>query len=191
MKRVYGFDERYEYSNRSSVDRCVVNYLINTIPNCIGIKRADKHNDRRGIDYWLLRNGVRPIAVDMKHYSYDPIDRYGVDTICIETTSVYTGPHTPPWLDEYRIKPGWTIDASKETDLVVYTFPQANGTRRFWMAYFPILCLVANKYWRYWARQYGEYAAMNVGYMTLSVHPPREVVVSAMQEYYSNSCCHE
>jgi len=191
MKQVYSFDERYEYSNRSSIELGVIDYLLKAIPNCVGIKRAEKDDDRRGIDYWLLRNGAKPIAVDMKHYSFDPIARYGVDSICIETTSVYTGPNAPPWLDEYRIKPGWTVDATKETDLIVYTFPQVDGSRRFWIAYFPALCYVAQRYWRNWAQEYGEYAAQNVGYATLSVHPPRKVVVSAMEQYWYGVVCNE
>jgi len=115
-----------------------------------------------------------PISVDVKHRSFDPIEKFGTDDACIETTSVYCGNPRLPWEDSLEKKVGWSIDPNKRTDLVVYTWPAKQEKRRFWILYFPHLCCAAQKHWRMWAEKYKERSAKNNGYLTLSVYPSRK-----------------
>lgn len=180
---LYDFQERLTFSQGIALEQNLIGLLLDSIPGSTQVVRASPEEDRAGVDYWINRRGLPPVAVDVKHNSYDPIARWREDSACIETTSVYVGPPGPPWRDEYRLKPGWTIDETKRADLVVYTWPVSQNHRRFWVLYFPALCRAAQENWRLWAEMYGEKAAKNNGYVTLSVHPPRHVIAAAMRKY--------
>jgi hypothetical protein len=179
---VHDFWERLSFSKQIGHLEDLLEYLLTIIPGSVKWVKATKDEDRSGVDYWIVRAGLRPLAVDVKHREFDPLERWGVDDICIETTAVYVGPPKPPWLDEYRKVKGWTIDPQKRTDLIVYTWPLSNGGRRFWVVYFPFLCHVAQKFWRRWAAEYGEKAVRNRDYLTLCVFPPRYVVEEAIRQ---------
>jgi hypothetical protein len=180
---MHNFYERLAFSEGVALEQGLIEHLLDSIPGSIRIVRADEPDDKSGVDYWIERRGLPPVGIDVKHRDIDPIERWNSDDACIETTSVYGGPPKPPWLDENRRKPGWTIDGSKRTDLIVYTWPAPQGHRRFWVLYFPHLCRAAQENWRQWARQYGEKPAMNDGYLTLCVYPPRRVIAEAMRKY--------
>lgn len=162
--------------------------LLNSIPGSVRLVRATEFYDRKGVDYWILRRDLPPVGIDIKYRSIDPIERWNSDDACIETTSVYKGPEGPPWLDKYRLKPGWTLDTSRLTDLIVYIWKTSQGNHRFWVLYFPHLCRAAQEHWRQWAYQYGEKAAVNDGYLTLSVYPPRAVIADAIRKYTDVEC---
>lgn len=178
----HDFLERLEFSEGVDLGDAILEHLRNSIPGSIAVEKTTKQEDKQGTDYWIKRLDLPPISVDVKHRSFDPIEKFGSDDACIETTSVYVGPPEPPWLNKFRKKPGWTIDSTKRTDLVVYTWPTDNGKRRFWIVYFPHLCSVAQRHWSTWAAKYGEKSARNDGYLTLSVYPPRAEIAKTIQE---------
>jgi hypothetical protein len=186
--RVHDFVERLRFSQQIDGDmEDFLNYLVEIIPGGTGWKRATEDEDKKGIDYWILRDhGLPQLAIDVKHREIDPIERFGSDDICIETTSIYVGPDKPPWMDEYRKKVGWTLDPSRRTDLVIYTWPLPNGRRgrRFWVVYFPFLCYAALKHWRWWAISHGEKIVYNNGYKTLCIFVPRNEVEEVIRQ-----CC--
>lgn len=160
----------------------VLSRVANMVPNATSIDRAAEVDDRHGTDYWIKRtHGLPALSIDVKHRSFCPIERWGSDDACIETTSVYVG-GGPPWQDEFRQKPGWTVDYRKRTDFIVYTWPNDVGTR-FWIVPFVPLCAAARAEWRAWAREYQERPADNGSYKTLSVYPPRRVIAAAMRRF--------
>ena len=179
---IHDFLERLHFSEGVELGEGILRHLLDTIPGSVKITRSSRGEDLKGTDYWIVRDNLQPISIDVKHRDFCPIERFGSDDACIETTSVYRGPTNQKWRDEYRLRPGWTIDQEKRTDLLVYTWPSKSGGRRFWVLYFPHLCRAAQKNWRAWASQYGEKAAANKGYVTLSVYPPRSVIAHAMRE---------
>lgn len=180
---VHEFAERLNYSQSIELDVDLHARLLAAIPASTGIRDATKDEDRSGTDIWIDRaHGLPPVSVDFKNRDFCPIARWQSDDACIETTSVYQGPGKP-WEDKYRRKPGWSIDEKKRTDLIVHTWPAEGERRRFWILYFPILCTAARKYWREWAEKYGEREALNEGYRTLSVYPPRVVIAHAMRAF--------
>lgn len=179
---LHDFAERLAFSEGVQVGGDMLAHLVASVAGATGIRRATTEDDRQGTDYWIDRPGLPSISVDVKHRSYCPIEKWKSDDACIETCSVYMGPPSGQWQQAYRKKLGWSIDATKRTDLVCYTWPNAQGGVRFWMLYFPHLCRAAQVHWRDWAATYGEFSARNHGYLTLSVYPPRQVIAAAIRE---------
>src|SRR5690606_1780156 len=130
---MHDFAERLAFSEGVELEDAVLARIVDGIPGATGIRRAGQDDDRAGTDYWIDRDGLPPVSVDVKHRAFCPIQRFGSDDACIETTSVYLG-SGPPWRDSGRRKIGWTLDPRKRTDLVVYTWPAETG-RRFWILY--------------------------------------------------------
>lgn len=181
----HDFAERLAFSEGIEVGDALLDRLVADIPGATGIRRAVEHDDRQGTDYWIDRaHDLPPISVDVKHREFCPIERFGSDDACIETCSVYDGRPRSPWLDMNRRKIGWTLDPSKRTDLIVYTWTKGDA-RRFWILYFPHLCRASRSNWRAWAAQYGERPALNPDYCTLSVYPPRHVIAEAIRRLTS------
>lgn len=176
------FAENLRYSEEVRVEREVLAKIKAAIPAARAYRFATPREDRNGTDLWVHRlHGLPSVSVDWKHRRFCPVERYGRDDLCIETTSVYTGPRMPPWQERFRERVGWTLDATKRTDLVVYTWPKTGGARRVFIAYFPLLCAAAQRLWRTWVLRYGEVASPNLGYLTLSVFVPRQRVIAAMR----------
>ena len=182
MAEIHDFQERLAFSEGIQPGSELLTAVMSMVPNACTIKRATVSEDKSGTDYWITRShGLPALSIDMKNRGYCPIERWSSDDACIETTSVYRG-NGPQWQDDGRQKVGWTIDYSKRTDFVVYTWPNDQGTR-FWIVPFVPLCAAARAHWREWAASYGERAAWNDGYRTLSVYPPRSVIAKAMRKF--------
>jgi len=169
----HDFYERLNFSERVDVGNAILPYLYENIPGATDVVKANEDDDRNGTDYWILRDCLPPVSVDLKNREYCPIERWGADDACIETCSVY--------VDGHRKKVGWTLDHRKRTDLIVYTWPNPKG-RRFWILHFPLLCAAASKNWQEWAAKYREKPAQNNGYKTLSVYVPRVEIARTMKQ---------
>jgi hypothetical protein len=155
------------------LNKNVLTHLFDMIPGALDLKRAPKQDDKNGTDYWLLRtSGLPPVSIDMKNRDFCPIERFGSDDACIEIVSQY--------MNGFCWKTGWTLDETKRTDLIIYTWPHAGG-RRFWVVYFPILCQAATLNWQTWRDRFHMKAAHNRDYDTLSIFPPRHVIAQAMR----------
>lgn len=179
---VHDFRERLAFSEGIEDGPDLLASIANMVPNATEVRRACEEDDRSGTDYWIDRShGLPSISVDVKRREFCPIVRFSSDDACIETTSVYCGDQ-PPWRDECRKKPGWTVDYRKRTDFVAYTWPVEAGTR-FWIVPFVPLCKAARVNWRAWAAKYGERAARNNGYFTLSVYPTRAEISRAVRTF--------
>lgn len=178
----YDFAERLEFSRGIDCHFGIQRHLLDSIPGAEGMVRARSQDDRNGVDYWINRCNGRPLSLDFKHRSFDPIDRFGSDDICIETCSVYHGTPRPPFSDEQRYKIGWTLNEQKRTDLIVYTWPANGERRRFWIAYFPHLCAASQRHADDWTAAFGERVTPNRGYVTLNVYVPRSDVEAAIRQ---------
>ena len=182
MSEYHDFKERLAFSEGIQPGGAVMGAVMQMVPGANRVRRASTNEDKSGTDFWVDRDhGLPPLSIDMKNRGFCPIAKYKSDDACIETTSVYRGTG-PNYQDEHRHKIGWTLDAAKRTDYIVYTWPANNGVR-YWIVPFPPLCSAALRYWREWARKYKEREARNKTYLTLSVYPPRSVIASAMREF--------
>lgn len=174
------FEERLAFSE-GVISECLMDRIVSALPTSTGYEKATLADDRSGTDYWLHRkDGLRSLSVDLKNRGFCPIEKFGSDDACIETTSVYQGPAGNSWSDKHRRKVGWTIDENKQTDYVVYTWPEGTA-RRYWIVPYPFLQAASIRWWRQWAIDYGEKPAVNETYLTLSVYPPRQVIAKAMR----------
>lgn len=182
MPDIHDFTERLSFSEGIQPGGDLLNAVMKMVPNAKKIERATCNEDKSGTDFWIIRShNLPPISIDLKNRGFCPIAKWGSDDACIETTSVYVG-SGPPWVDEKRKKPGWTLDYSKRTDFVVYTWPNDGGTR-YWIVPFLPLCAASRQNWRDWAKEYKERPAQNKHYKTLSVYPPKAVIVKAIREF--------
>lgn len=177
----YDFAERVQFSRGVDCHYGIRRHLMTSIPGAESIVPACRSDDRNGVDFWVNRRNGRPISIDFKHRSFDPIERFGADDICIETCSVYRGKPGPPFQDEGREAPGWTINSQKKTDLVVYTWPACGERRRYWIAFFPHLCAVSQRCYDNWIAEYGEKPTPNRNYTTLNIYVPCEIVEREIQ----------
>lgn len=185
MSEFHDFKERLKFSQGIELSGDVLKYISRIVPRNTGVRKATVLEDKSGTDYWIERVGNPPISIDVKHRGFCPIEKFGSDDACIETTSVYKGAG-PPWDEEERLKSkvGWTLDTTKRTDFIVYTWPKNKGVR-FWVVPFLPLCAAARRNWRAWARKYEERSAKNNGYRTPSVYPPRQVIAKAIKQLMS------
>jgi len=189
----HDFAERLQFSEGVDLMQGILDHCLRHIPAASGVRKAKTNEDRHGTDYWIdRRHSLPPISIDLKNRGFCPIEKFGTDDACIETTSVYLGPRVKPFTDNYRDKPGWTIDEKKRTDLIVYTWPHSADLfgaprMRYWILFFPFLCAAATKHWRDWSRLYGERPALNDGYVTLSTYPPRDVIARSIREFTSGT----
>lgn len=193
MPDFYDFAERLQFSEGIGLTDEILRHIKQHIPAATGYRRAKTNEDRHGTDYWVDRkHGLPPVSIDLKSREFCPIQKFGSDDACIETTSVYRGPSAKVFRDDLREIPGWTLDDRKRTDLIVYTWPHdpdmfGAAQMRYWIIYFPFLCAAALKNWRDWSRLYGERSAQNRGYLTLSTYPPRAVIAKAIKEFTSGT----
>ncbi|MGQ0563324.1 MAG: hypothetical protein ACT443_15805 [Gemmatimonadota bacterium] len=187
MNDFYDFRERLQFSEGVEITAGILRHVHMSIPAARKIEKATCDQDRNGTDYWVLRHhGLPPVSIDLKNREFCPIERFGKDDVCIETTSVYLNDSRAPFHDAHRHKPGWTVDERKRTDLLIYTWPHAadlfgEPRLRYWILYFPMLCMAAKTHWRTWAGIYGEKPTPNDGYVTLNVYVPRIVVAKAIK----------
>ena len=182
---IHEFTERRLWSGGVDVSDGLRRHLLELVPASTRLRDPSAEEDGHGTDLWVDRRDLPPLSVDFKHRSYCPIERWGIDDACIETCSVYKG----PWPNDgsgKRVKCGWTIDATKRTDIVVYTWPAGfEDVRRFWILWFPALCSAAIRSMPEWQRRYRERPAQNNGYSTLNVYVPRVEIVNAMRPLLS------
>jgi len=179
MSKVHEFTDLMKFSEGVDTESGILDHILDSIPGASRIVRATKEEDKNGTDYWIHREHRLPsVSVDVKHRTVCPIEKWGSNDACIETCSVYK--------NGKREKIGWTLDETKRTDLVVYTWPASNG-RRYWIAPFPLLCKAAQQNWKEWRREYGEYPANNHGYQTFSIYPLISVIEEAMNSLRSGT----
>ena len=183
---VHNFCERLAFSEGIEDGDEVLSAIARMVPNADQVIRASQDDDKQGTDYWITRtHGLPALSIDVKRRSYCPIEKFNKDDACIETTSVYRGAG-PPWVTERREKVGWTLDYSKRTDFIVYTWPNQDRTR-FWILPFVPLCQAARINWRSWVNTYKEIPAANYNYQTLCVYPSRQEITQAMNVIMCNT----
>lgn len=171
---MHDFHERLNFSEGVELNQNILRHIYEMIPGAIDLERADKRDDKNGTDYWIRReHGLPNVSIDMKNREFCPIERFNRDDACIETCSVFQNGE--------RRKIGWSLDESKRTDLIVYTWPNPKG-RRFWIVWFPLLCQAARLNWEEWKKKFPERPAPNDGYQTLSIYPLRKVITESMRE---------
>ena len=89
----------------------ITTILLSAFSDAVAVETASGADDRAGADYWLVLTDGRRLAVDAKIRSVD-YRQYGHDDLALETHSSIESN-----------KPGWTLDAAKNTDYVLWYWP--------------------------------------------------------------------
>lgn len=192
---MHSFSERLTFSEGVGLNADILDHIRAAIPAAVKWEKATTQDDRNGTDYWLFReHGLPPLSFDMKNREFCPINRFGKDDACIETCSVFHQDESGPegywrkkqWIRGRRVAIGWTLNFSKRTDWIVYTWPSSQG-RRFWIVPFPFLCQATRIRLNEWLSRYPELPAENRSYQTLSVYPLRVEIRSAIAQLMSGT----
>lgn len=117
---IYDFDERLKFSKalRRESDEATLKVLF---PTCLHVVKTDTEMDRAGVDYVVtLRRDAR-LLVDAKARDLGCSKWWKAGPeVALEVWSVAPGGryNTP----EHKAKAGWTLDESKNVDLILFTF---------------------------------------------------------------------
>lgn len=159
----YDFAQQLTWSEGIAKDGGISKILRDRIPGCYDVVQADTDSDRSGTDYWALReHGLPPLSIDVKVRRVD-YSLQGKDDLALETWSVVGS------------KPGWTRDASKRTDYILWYWVE---TSRFVLVSFPALCRVFQYYWQRWREQYPHFTQNSGAWQSECVFVPRETVLA-------------
>jgi len=172
----YSFADRLQFSKAAPI---VPEILLREIPGAVAVHAADKSNDRLGTDYWVEHARGTHLSVDVKlrtaDYAAKPEpDR--ADDLALETWSV---------VEKQKI--GWTRDASKRMDYVLWLW---RDTHRWCLLPFPMLCQVFQEKWRDWTACYGtsqQRTPQFGGYHSECVFVPRDVVWTEIYRRYGGN----
>lgn len=150
----YDFDERLDFSMgaRKASDADTIMALLD---GCQSVKANDTEGDDKGIDFIATLRGGSLVNIDVK--TREPgCSRYwrnklNEPELAIEKWSVMPG-------GEYDIKPhraraGWTIDESKKTDMILYTFHPSDSTIAFLLP-FQSLRMASRRMLVHWLKRF-------------------------------------
>jgi len=170
MPLEYSFQEQLAMSHGTASPLNVAEILLTAIPGAVAAYRAHRNNDRSGTDYWVEHIRGDHLAVDVKRRTEDWASKAEpADDLALETWSVME-----------KQKVGWTRDATKRTDYVLWLW---QDTGRWCLVPFAMLCAVFQEHWRQWAAQYPTHEQFTPefgGYHSQCVFVPRVVVWRAI-----------
>lgn len=167
MATAYDFNERLVWS-QGYLHAGIERILVVRIPGAQVVTKASLGADRHGTDYWVERGNGKALSVDVKVRQRDLSPEY--DDLALETWSVIG----------QRV--GWTRDDAKLTDYVLW-FWQDSG--RFFLADFPCLCKVFQRYWQQWLGLYQVAVQDSGGWKSQCIFVPRPVVMDKMTAWQS------
>lgn len=196
MSFEYGFSDRMVMSNGVVATANIEEILSDHLPGIKQVVRASAAEDRNGTDWWAC-TASRRLSIDAKvreqDWSLKKRDDLALELFSIE--SEYDREGTWLSIPEDKRRVGWTRDANKTTDYVLWLW---KDTGRFCLVPFPMLCRVYQDAWEAWAFIYGScrqrtpfkkgHRGFNedaVGYHSECSFIPRKVVWKEIYKRYS------
>jgi hypothetical protein len=164
-------------SQGEAANQSVADILLSAIPNALSVTPAHKVNDRSGVDWWVECDGHH-LGVDVKvreeDWSAKP-EPQRADDLALETWSVVE-----------RSVVGWTRDAAKRTDYVLWLW---KDTGRWCLIPFPLLCGVFSELWEEWRETYKPPFRQHTprwdgGYQSECIFVPRKIVWREIYQRY-------
>lgn len=170
MPREYSFSDRLRMSQGIAAGSDVAAILVGAIPGAVAAYPAHPSNDRNGTDYWVEHARGTHFSVDVKRRAEDwTAKAEPSDDLALEIWSVME-----------KQKVGWTRDATKRTDYVLWLW---QDTGRWCLMPFAMLCAVFQEHWQAWTARYPTHEQFTPefgGYHSQCVFVPREVVWEAL-----------
>lgn len=182
-RMTYSFQERLQFSQgaRKHSDLATIMALLD---GCSTVTANQSTGNDNGIDYIAtLRRGTE-VFIDAKTREKG-CSRYWKNKepeLAIETWSAMPGGKfdTP----KSRAKAGWTLDESKATDMILYTFDRSDCETAFLLPFQP-LRMAARRMIGHWVCQYKVGVQTSESWQSQSVFVPATVVIAAMEATYS------
>jgi len=176
----YLFDERLRFSKgrRQVMDTETIRQMID---GCVDVVVAEVEQDREGIDYIATLRGGAKLFIDAK----------ARDSGCSRFWN--NGPELA--LEDWSIVPengmqgkaGWTLDESKLTDLVLFTF-DLTDTDVCYLLSFQLLRIAFRRFYWDWKRQYKNDVQHSDSWRSHCIFVPAEVVMNAISAVSVGYC---
>ena len=175
----YDFQERLAYSKgaRCASDAETIKALLD---GCETVIEHNTQGDDKGIDYIarLRRGALVYIDAKTREKGCSKYWRGECPELAIETWSVMPGGkyNTPA----ARAKAGWTIDESKLTDMILYTFDKSDCTTAYLLP-FQSLRMAARRMLKEWTQRFKVDVQTSGGWQSQAVFVPADLVIDAIQ----------
>jgi hypothetical protein len=182
-RMTYDFNERLAFSQGS---RCAsdIDTIKMLLDGCESVTENKTNGNDNGIDYVAtLRKGAL-INIDAKTREKG-CSRYWrnyVPELAIEKWSVMPGGrfNTP----DHRAKAGWTIDESKQTHMILYTFDPSDSDAAFLLPYHH-LRMAARRMLPHWMTRFKVDVQTSGSWQSQAVFVPAPEVLLAIETTYS------
>ena len=176
----HSFTEKLAFSRgvRQDTD---IETIMALIPGCVGVIKTDIEQDKKGTDYIAtLRQGAQ-ILIDAKARAKGASQWWKKDgpELALETWSVM--PEGKYGKSFEQTKLGWTLDESKETDLILFTFDEGD-TDKVFLICFQLLRMAFLKNLKLWARLYKTGTQDSSSWQSQCVFVPASVVLNAIKK---------
>jgi hypothetical protein len=154
------------------------------LEGCVTVTASTVEMDKLGVDYIAALRGGANVLIDAKARRAGASKQQGWTfddpLLAIEKWSVVPG-------GKYAVergKTGWTLDESKITDMILYTFDPADSRTRFLLP-FHNLRMAARRFMNQWASRFGLRTQDNGRYESQCIFVPSSEVILAMETTYT------
>lgn len=172
---IHDFTETLAFS-RGIREASDLEMLEELIPGCTGVTKTCEAQDRAGVDYLatLRRNAVLKIDAKTRKPGASRYWHHGEPELALEVWSVVPS----HWTDG---KPGWTLDESKEVDLILYTFEPEDSNEVFLLS-FDMLRIAFVRFFHEWRAEYGIKPQDSGNWKSRAIFVPASVVLDAITQ---------
>ena len=183
----YDFQKQLEFSigaRKGSDPQTITNLLV----GCVSVEANTVNGNDNGIDYIATLRGGAKVNIDVKTRSAG-CSKYWrgfpkEPELAIEKWSVIAGGRFNMPADRARV--GWSLDESKATDMILYTF-DSSDTNLAYLLPFQSLRLATRKKINDWMRQHKVDIQTSNSWQSQAVFVPASQVISAIQETFSST----
>lgn len=172
---MFDFKERLAWS-KGTRQRTDIETIKAMIDGCVRVDIADEHLDRRGIDYVATFRGGGQARIDAKARDRGASRYWSKDMpdLALEDWSVMPKDGRPG-------KVGWTLDESKQTDLVLFTFDPSD-TDKCYLVSFQLLRMAFRRNRDTWLKRYKDASQKNNGWYSHCIFVPVRTVLLAITQ---------
>ena len=179
----YDFQERLAFSQgaRCSSD---IDTIMMLLDGCESVTENISNGNDNGIDYiaTLRKGAVINIDAKTRERGCSKYWRKGIPELAIEKWSVMPGGIYG--IDERRAKAGWTIDESKQTHMILYTFDPSDSDAAFLLP-FHHLRMAARRMLPHWMNRFKVDVQNSGSWQSQAVFVPAYEVLLAIETTYS------
>jgi hypothetical protein len=182
-RMTYDFQERLSFSQGA---RCVsdIETIMRLLDGCESVSENKTDGNDNGIDYVAKLRKGSTINIDAKtrEKGCSKYWRNGIPELAIEKWSVMPGGRFN--MSPSRSKAGWTIDESKQTHMILYTFDSSDSDTAFLLP-FHHLRMAARRMLPHWMTRFKVDTQTSGGWQSQAVFVPAPEVLMAIETTYS------